>query len=317
MADEQPTDEPPAYEQLADEQLANEHEQHADEQHADEQYLHEQNSHDQHAEDQYAHEQHANEQHANEQHANEQHADEQYTEEQQHHAHNQHADEQQQHTHDQHADEQPTASRHETPIPPLYRERYEIARDHDVLLVVKNWINHGEFVFEFEVSRHVLTEIPYFRRLLTRESRQGEQEVVILRGDDPKAWKTLLQILHGRLEQSSYEIPTDAVWHILLIAEKYGISPTRQNARDWFNGWLVTQSHEGLFTDNRRICEILFPCHAFDHALGFSACTMWLAYNSVGHIKEMRPAYFDEHEHTHLRLDHGIMRKSHVHASTL
>jgi hypothetical protein len=251
-----------------------------------------------------AHEQLADEQLTNE---HEQHGDEQ-----QQHAHDQHADEQYTDEQQQHADEQPTASRHETPTP-LYRERYEIARNHDVLLVVKNWINHGEFVFEFEVSRQVLTEIPYFRRLLTRESRQGEQEVVILRGDDPKAWKTLLQILHGRLERSSYEVPTDAVWHILLIAEKYGISPTRQNARDWFHEWLVTQSHEGLFTDHRRLCEILFPCHAFDHALGFSACTMWLAYNSVGHIKEMRPAYFEEH--THLRLDHGIMRESHPHAA--
>lgn len=174
-----------------------------------------------------------------------------------------------------------------------------------------NWTNGGEFVYEFEVSRQVLIEIPYFRRLLTREVRAGEQEVVEVRGDDPKAWKTLLQILHGRLEDSSYNIPTDAVWHILLIAEKYGISPTSQNARDWFNGWLVAQSGEGLFYDNRRICEILFPCHAFDHALGFSAGTRCLAYNSVGHIKEMRPMHPDEH--THLKLDHGIMRRSLAH----
>lgn len=277
MVDEQPTDE-----QLANGQLA-------DGQHSDEQYFHEQHSHDQHAEEQRAEQQYAEDQHANNQHAGEQ-----------------------QHAQEEPGDEQPTASRHETPTP-LYRERYEIARNHDVLLVVKHWINHGEFVFEFEVSRQVLTEIPYFRRLLTRESRQGEQEVVILRGDDPKAWKTLLQILHGRLERSSYEVPTDAVWHILLIAEKYGISPTRQNARDWFDEWLVTQSHEGHFTDYRRLCEILFPCYAFDHALGFSACTMWLAYNSVCHIKEMRPAYFEEH--THLRLDHGIMRKPYSHAA--
>jgi hypothetical protein len=303
MADEQPSDEPPSYEQLADEQLANE--QHANGQHTDEQYAEEQYVHDQHAHDQHAHDQHAHEQHGDEQ---KQHADDQHAQEEP-------AAYDEEPAFEGPADE-PTASRHETPIPPLYRERWEIARDHDVLLVVKiNLMNHGEFVYEFEVSRQVLTEIPYFRRLLTRESRQGEQEVVILRGDDPKAWKTLLQILHGRLEQSSYEIPTDAVWHILLIAEKYGISPTRQNARDWFNEWLITQSHEGLFTDHRRICEILFPCHAFEHALGFSACTMWLAYNSVGHIKEMRPAYFDEH--THLRLDHGIMRKFHVNTSTL
>jgi hypothetical protein len=144
-----------------------------------------------------------------------------------------------------------------------------------------NWTNGGEFVYEFEVSRQVLIEIPYFRRLLTREVRAGEQEVVEVRGDDPKAWKTLLQILHGRLEDSSYNIPTDAVWHILLIAEKYGISPTSQNARDWFNGWLVAQSGEGLFYDNRRICEILFPC--------FRSCARLLSRHEVFGIQFGRP----------------------------
>jgi hypothetical protein len=272
MADQLPSDDRHSDDQMANEQLA-------DEQRANEQRDHEEPAANaEHASGQYANTQHANFQHANDQQANEQ------------------------------AAHEPPSSPHDE-TPPLYRERYEIVRDHDLLLVVKvNWMDSGELVFEFEVSRQVLAGVPYFRRLLTRDFREGEIEVIVLRGDDPKAWKTLLQILHGHLERSSYEIPTDAVWHILLIADKYGISPTSQNARDWFDQWLDTQSREGLFTDQRRILEILLPCHAFDHSLGFSTATMWLAYNSVGHIKEGRP--FEGH--THLSLGHGIIRKSHI-----
>lgn len=217
------------------------------------------------------------------------------------------------------ADEATKTSHHEKQV---HCERYEIASNHDLVLVVKeNWIisrrvgdefveQQGEprAVYEFEVSREVLIAIPYFKRLLAQEYSEAKQNTVELKEDDPRAWKLWLQILHaGSLEQSSYEVPTVTVWHVLLIAEKYGIDPTREDAQQWFDKWVETQAGEGLFTDQRRICEILFPCHAFDHAPGFAAGTEWLAYNSVGHIMESRPAGFTHH--THLRLDHGILRK--------
>lgn len=132
--------------------------------------------------------------------------------------------------------------------------------------------------------------------------------MVELKEDDPRAWRIWLEILHhGSIEQSSYDASTLTVWHVLLIAEKYGISPTRKDARVWFNTWI--DSHEKLFTKQGSITEILFPCYAFDHARGFATGTKWLAYNAVGHVKETRPAGFTQH--THLRLDNGILRSYH------
>jgi hypothetical protein len=270
---------------------------------------------DQHnSDDRLANEQLAGEQHTDEhragQHANDRHAEDQPAEED---AANEHRADNDCAASERPADDRPIPSHDETPVP-VWRERYEIAPDYDLLLIVKvDWAPNCELVYEFEASREILAGIPYFRRLLYPESREGGQqlvgqEVIELKHDDPKAWKTWLQILHARLERSSYEVETVTVWHMLAIAEKYGINPTWQSARDWFNQWLCTQSGKGLFTDRRRICEVLFPCHTFDHALGFSAGTMWLAYNSVGHIKEIRPAPFDKL--THLSLPHGIMRRS-------
>lgn len=205
--------------------------------------------------------------------------------------------------------------------PQIHCERYQLTSKHDLVLVVKeNWIDkvwvddelveeQGELraVYEFEVSRDVLIAIPYFKRLLTQGFRESKQDVVELKEDDPRAWKLWLEILHRSLERSSYDAQIITVWHVLRIAEKYGISPTRKDAQEWFDRWFVKQSGDGLFTENESICEVLFPCHAFDHALGFSTSTMWLAYHSAGHIVERRPEGFISH--THLRLDQGIMRK--------
>jgi hypothetical protein len=214
------------------------------------------------------------------------------------------------------ADEPPATSHQEAPI---RRERHTIASKHDLVLAVKGEWTHNTKVederakqrgdtpaiHEFGVSREVLLAFPYFKILLAREYREAKQQVVELKEDDPRACKVWLQILHGSVEKSSYEVQTITIWHVLLIAEKYGFDPTRKDAQEWFGKWIQTQKGTGFFTDQKKICEILFPCHAFDNVSTFATCTEWLAYNSAGHISESRPAGFT---HTHLRLDYLILR---------
>lgn len=210
-----------------------------------------------------------------------------------------------------------------SPLPPdpyanLHRERYTIARPHDhVLVVLPSSINahiiNGVFeetrgppqaAYEFEVSLEALHKIAYFRRTLPlARAAQGTSE---LRDDDPRAWRLWLEMVHGCLDSQSYYAQIPTVWHVLRIADKYAINPTCADAGKWFDAWFFTQSAEGIFTSIDSVRQILFPCHAFDHALGFTTCTMWLAYNCAGHIAEKRPKEFEHHPR--LGLEHGIER---------
>lgn len=207
------------------------------------------------------------------------------------------------------------------PYANLHRERYTIAHPHNhVLVVLPSSINvhfvNGVFeerrgppqaAYEFEVSLEALHKISYFRRTLPLD--RAAQRTSELRGDDPRAWKLWLEMVHGCLDAQSYYAQIPTVWHVLRIADKYAINPTCADAGRWFDGWFFAQSADGIFTDNDNVRQILFPCHAFDHALGFTTSTTWLAYNCAGHITEKRPKEVEHHPR--LGLEHGIERVYH------
>jgi len=203
----------------------------------------------------------------------------------------------------------------------LHRERYTIAKNYDHVLVVipSSIITHfvnGVFedrkgppqaAYEFEVSLEALHKVAYFRRTLPLDkAAHGTSE---LRDDDPRAWRLWLEMVHGCLHKQSYFAQIATVWHVLRIADKYAINPTCADAGTWFDRWFFTQSARGIFMHNDNVRQILFPCHAFDHALGFTTSTMWLAYNCAGHIAELRPKEFENHPR--LGLEHGIERMFH------
>lgn len=188
--------------------------------------------------------------------------------------------------------------------------------------------------YEFEVRLEALHKMAYFRRTIplldekplldgedkasqgrTLQDKAPEDEAPQdkatystseLYDDDPRAWRLWLEMLHGCLNVRSYQAQIVTVWHVLRIADKYDINPTCADAGAWFDQWFFAQSSRGLFTTNENVRQILFPCHAFDHALGFSTSTMWLAYNSTGHIEEKRPKEFEQHPR--MGLDRGIER---------
>lgn len=200
----------------------------------------------------------------------------------------------------------------------LHRERYTIAKDFNHLLVVipssiRTRIVNGvleesrgppQAAYEFEVSLAALHKIDYFRRTLPFE--KAENSTSELLDDDPRAWDIWLRLVHGRLESRDYKSQVSTVWHILRIADKYGIDPKRADIGNWFDQWFYTQSALGHLENDDIVRQVLFPCRAFDHALGFATSTMWLAYYCPGHITEKRPLDFVAHER--LGLDQGIER---------
>ncbi len=91
------------------------------------------------------------------------------------------------------------------------------------------------------------------------------------------------------------------------MAHKYGLEPTMPGGKAWFEGWHATNLAKAGGEFNFEDCRmLLFPCHTFDHAEGFTAATKYLVYNATGHITERRPQGF---KYEHLRLDSSVIRE--------
>lgn len=201
----------------------------------------------------------------------------------------------------------------------LPRERHILTMDHDFTIVVydtyrEDYVDangHKTFQYiptkahDFAVSRIELERIPYFRAILSpRGFRDTGQDYYELHEDDPAAWMIWLQLIHDSVDAGSYEVGIATVWNVLVIADKYQLSPKHEAAKEWFAEWYKCSGDPRTMDD---CSEALYPCHTFDHAKGFAQATKLLAYKNEGHIGEQRPVGGQEY---HLRLDHRITRTS-------
>jgi hypothetical protein len=201
----------------------------------------------------------------------------------------------------------------------LPRERYILGSGHDFTVVAydtereertnSNGVKIVEHVpkkaHDFAVSRDVLERVPYFRAILApRGLRDTGKDFHELHEDDAAAWRIWMQILHDTVDTDSYEVGIATVWNVLVIADKYELSPKSEVARRWFASWYKRWGDPETVDD---CSEALYPCHTFDHPRGFARATKLLAYENEGHIGEQMPLGGQVY---HLRLDNRITRMS-------
>jgi hypothetical protein len=201
----------------------------------------------------------------------------------------------------------------------LPRERHILTNDHDFTVVAydteceekidSNGVKTFELVakkaHDFAVSRDVIERVPYFCAIFApRGLRDTGKDFHEINEDEPAAWKIWLQILHNTVDAGSYEVGIATVWNVLVIADKYELSPKSDAAKEWFAAWYKRWGDPETVDD---CSEALYPCHTFDHARGFLRATKLLAYEDEGHIGEQMPVGGQVY---HLRLDHRIIRMS-------
>lgn len=131
----------------------------------------------------------------------------------------------------------------------LPRERHILTDDHDFTIVVYDTVREeltdaSGFVtvedtpvkaHDYAVSRATLERIPYFRAIFPhREFRDTGNDYHELHEDDLAAWKIWLQIVHDSLDKDSYRVGIATVWSVLVIADKYQLSPKHEKAKKWF-----------------------------------------------------------------------------------
>ncbi|KAK5124014.1 hypothetical protein LTR85_002211 [Meristemomyces frigidus] len=204
----------------------------------------------------------------------------------------------------------------------LEKKYYTIVEEHDLVIRL---IEHEDItrtegddtvteskpskVHEFKVKRDaLLSSGPYFRKLLSDGSfKEASQDTVDLHEDSAKGMTIWFKILHGSVDDTTYQASIDDLWHLLATAHKYGFDPKSEAAVGWFGKWydVQTRNHERSF-DYKEHAQLLFPCYTFDHAQGFRAATKYLVYRATGHIVERRPLGF---QYEHLRLDQNILQQ--------
>jgi hypothetical protein len=148
-------------------------------------------------------------------------------------------------------------------------------------------------------------EYAFFKTLLKGEFREADKNSVELHHKSAKAFKLWMQLLHDTLDEDSYNVDMLTMWHMLAIADKYEFDPRRPEPRAWFNKWYNLKDNLKEWTKYECCCELLFPAHAFHHAVAFAKATKLLVYEGKRHNQEMRPDGFDAF---YLRLDRPIIR---------
>lgn len=165
---------------------------------------------------------------------------------------------------------------------------------------------------DLKVKRDTLINAAeYFKKLVDGGFKESQQSIVELKEDSAESAEGVivwLKILHGSHVKSTYSINLRGIWEVLAAAHKYGLDPKSKEGKAWFEGWYsANQSKaDGKKFDFKDYQSLMFPCHTFEHARGFTVATEYLVYRATGHITERRPEGFT---HDHLRLNQIIIRK--------
>ncbi|KAF2020206.1 hypothetical protein BU24DRAFT_448535 [Aaosphaeria arxii CBS 175.79] len=190
---------------------------------------------------------------------------------------------------------------------------FEISPDGD--LEVKS-IRKGDDQAIYTLKRETMVaKSQYFKNLL-RYTHLGDQSSpgITLEDDDPEALNVWFRHLHaeGDAERKELQQPNQlsdisvrTIWHLACVGDKNNFDG--EVLGDFFKKWY--RHHVRLSNNNSNDGEefpynfvayvktLPFPCLVLDHAEGFAETTKWLAYNSIGHIREVRPPGFTSKYH--------------------
>ncbi|RHZ68423.1 hypothetical protein CDV55_104637 [Aspergillus turcosus] len=138
----------------------------------------------------------------------------------------------------------------------------------------------------------------YFKAMF--DGRWGSKEAdVDLNGDTVRSMELWLRAFHSTTDALPMQsISVGEVWHTIMAGDKYGFD--LQELKSWFVAWykwMRTENGEKKFLEDFGP-QLLFPCYAFNYAVGFQDLTRFITYNESRHIIEINPTH---HRQMHLR----------------
>ncbi|KAF4228820.1 hypothetical protein CNMCM8980_005580 [Aspergillus fumigatiaffinis] len=139
----------------------------------------------------------------------------------------------------------------------------------------------------------------YFRTMFDGRWAHGpKDDSVVLNEDTVRSMELWLRVFHSAIDAlPKQSISVEEVWHAIMAGDKYGFD--LQVLKSWFIAWYKEMKNErGKKFFNEFAPRLLFPCYAFDYAVGFQELTKFITYNEPRHIMEVNPTH---HLQMHLR----------------
>jgi hypothetical protein len=101
--------------------------------------------------------------------------------------------------------------------------------------------------------------------------------------------------LHDLSEQQMaelglYEVSIPGIWEAISLWLYQEKRADLKALKSWFDKWYDATGTHPLNVDSARLLAL--PCQLFDHAEGYARVIKFLAYNSIGHVRERQPKGF-------------------------
>ncbi|GAQ04923.1 hypothetical protein ALT_2244 [Aspergillus lentulus] len=139
----------------------------------------------------------------------------------------------------------------------------------------------------------------YFRTMFDGRWAHGpKDDSVVLNEDTVRSMELWLRVFHSTIDTlPKQSISVGEVWHAIMAGDKYGFD--LQALKSWFVAWYKEMRNEsGKEFFKEFAPQLLFPCYAFDYAVGFQELTKFMTYNEPRHVMEANPTH---HLQMHLR----------------
>jgi hypothetical protein len=172
--------------------------------------------------------------------------------------------------------------------------------DPDMVITLKNPKGKAgtPSIVIFRVKKEVVTsKSEHFKRSLSFNRANGHGSLV-LPDEDLSAMRICFLCMHDVpddywTDQILRAIDIGTIWELIVAADKYLFEGDLAEAiQQFFAKWYksnVNLKVMELEAAKKFARQLAFPCHFFDHAVGFAMITKWLAYNFDGHVTELKP----------------------------
>jgi hypothetical protein len=148
----------------------------------------------------------------------------------------------------------------------------ETLKDGETFIVALGKLIPGRILATFKVCRKFLTDnYAPFNRMLSGQFMEASRKVIGVQEGTVASLELWFRVLHKKMTDEMYAISIEDVWEAIEVCGYRQFDLDKLKGEAWFAKWIVRKDVKTWTHAQMRM--LLFPCHEFDHALGFAVLT--------------------------------------------